>query len=66
MDQLDTILQSWGVMVAYLPWVLGFVILLLVFITMSLSSISDSMKDIVKELKRIHGEGQQDNINKTG
>ena len=66
MDQLNTILQSWGVMVAYLPWVLGFVVLLLVFITMSLSSISDSMKDIVNELKKVHKESQLDNTNKTG
>jgi len=36
--------------------VLGFVILLLVFMTVSLSSISDSMKNIANELKKTHKE----------
>ena len=65
MDQLNTVLQSWGIMVAYLPWVLGFVVLLLLFITLSLASISDSLKNITNELKRIGKEGQQNNTNKT-
>jgi hypothetical protein len=65
MDQLNAALQSWGVMVAYLPWIIGFVILLLIFITASLSSISSSLKDIADELLKIRTQGERSGASKT-
>lgn len=65
MDQLNTALQAWGVMVAYLPWIVGFIILLLIFITVSLSSISSTLKDVTDELRKFRTESHQDRINKT-
>jgi hypothetical protein len=52
-------------MVTYLPWIIGFVILLLIFITASLSSISSSLKDIAEELLKIRTQGERGDASKT-
>jgi hypothetical protein len=64
MDQVNAALQSWGLMVTYLPWIIGFVVLLLIFITASLSSISSTLKDIADELLKIRTQGERDGVNK--
>ena len=66
MDQFNSILQSWGVMIAYLPWILGFALILLVFITWSLASISGSLKNIAAELKKAKGANEVGGTKKIG
>jgi hypothetical protein len=53
MDQLNAIVDSWSMMVAYLPWIVLAFFVILVFILGYIGSISGYLRDIAHELREI-------------